>query len=420
MSSVLPMKAEPRKTFELSIDEIAKEGARRLLIQALNLEVDDYIERFKSEVDQDGRRLVVRNGVSRERKISMASGTVAVEAPRINDRRDGEKFFSSILPPYLRKTRKVESLIPVLYLKGLSTNDFQSALGDFLGEGTAGLSPASIVKLKKVWEDEHELWSKRKITKQYVYLWVDGVNVQIRLGEDKKVCLLVVIGVTSEGKKELLAVHPGYRESADSWLVVLRSLIERGMNAPRLAIGDGALGFWKALRICHGFEKVDEQRCWVHKIANVLDKMPKRIQPDAKKHLHEMMKAATYADALKARKSFENLFEAKYPKSVECLTKSWTELTTFFRYPAAHWISLRTTNPIESAFATVKLRTKVTKGAGSRATATAMAFKLLIECQKKWRSVRGSKQDIQNVLSRVEYKDGVMIAQPSSQEVVAS
>ena len=243
MSPVLLMKSEPRKDFELTIDEIAKEGARRLLIQALNLEVEDYIEKFKSEVGDDGRRLVVRNGVSRERAVTMASGTVKVQAPRVNDRREGEKFFSSILPPYLRKSRKVESLLPILYLKGLSTNDFQSTLADFLGEGTSGLSPASIVKLKKIWEEEFDLWSKRKITKQYVYMWVDGVNVQIRLGEDKKVCLLVIIGVTSEGKKELLAVHPGYRESSESWLVVLRSLIERGLTAPKLAIDDGALGF---------------------------------------------------------------------------------------------------------------------------------------------------------------------------------
>ena len=420
MSPVVLMKSEPRKDFELTIDEIAKEGARRLLIEALNLEVEDYIEKFKCEVDEAGRRLVVRNGVSRERAVTMASGTVKVQAPRVNDRRDGEKFLSSILPPYLRKTRKVESLLPILYLKGLSTNDFQSTLTDFLGEGTSGLSPASIVKLKKIWEAEFDLWSKRAITKKYAYMWVDGVNVQIRLGEDKKVCLLVIIGVTAEGKKELLAVHPGYRESSESWLVVLRSLIERGLSAPKLAIGDGALGFWKALRTCEGFKETREQRCWVHVIANVLDKMHKRVQPDAKKQLHEMMKAPTSASALKGRDIFEKTFNDKYPKAVVCLQKSWTELTAFFDFPANHWMSLRTTNPIESSFATVKLRTKITKGAGNRETATAMAFKLLIECQKKWRSIRGSKQDIQNVLSGVVYKDGIMIAQQLDQEAAAS
>ncbi len=419
MTTVLPMRPAPRKDFELSLDEIAREGARRLLVQALNLEVEDYINRHIEEVDEDGRRLVVRNGVGRTRSVTMGSGAVEVQAPRIDDRREGEKFLSSILPPYLRKSPKVESLLPILYLKGLSTGDFKSALAEFLGEGTMGLSPSSIVKLKRIWEDEFELWSRRSINKKYVYMWVDGVNVQIRLGEDKKTCLLVIIGVTEDGEKDLLAVHPGYRESSDSWLVVLRSLIDRGLSAPMLAIGDGALGFWAALRTCEGFEKTEEQRCWVHKIANVLDKMPKRVQPDAKSLLHEMMKAPTEADALKARHSFEKLFGDKYPKATECLVKSWTELTTFFHYPAVHWTSLRTTNPIESSFATVKLRTKVTKGAGNKETAAAMAFKLLQECQKKWRRIRGEKQEIQNLLGGLAYRDGIVIPQLSHHEVAA-
>jgi transposase-like protein len=413
------MKPEPRKDFELSLDEIAREGARRLLVEALNLEVEDYINRHVEEVDESGRRLVVRNGVGRSRNVTMGGGAVDIQAPRVDDRREGEKFLSSILPPYLRKSPKVESLLPILYLKGLSTGDFKSALSEFLGEGTMGLSPSSIVKLKKIWEDEFELWSKRPIMKKYVYMWVDGVNVQVRLGEDKKVCLLVIIGVTEDGEKDLLAVHPGYRESSESWLVVLRSLIDRGLSAPMLAIGDGALGFWAALRTCKGFEKTEEQRCWVHKIANVLDKMPKRVQPDAKKLLHEMMKAPTEADALAARVSFEKLFGDKYPKATVCLVKSWSELTTFFHYPAAHWTSLRTTNPIESSFATVKLRTKVTKGAGSKETAAAMAFKLLQECQKKWRRIRGEKQEIQNLLQGLAYRDGIVIPQPSHHEAAA-
>lgn len=420
MSTVVPMKPDSRKDFELTLDEIAREGARRLLVQALNLEVQEYIGQFSSEVDEEGRRLVVRNGVGRPRNITMGSGAVEVQCPRVDDRRDGEKFLSAILPPYLRKSPKIESLLPILYLKGLSTSDFKSALGVFLGEGTMGLSAATIVKLKKIWEDEFAAWSKRPVTKRYVYMWVDGVNVQIRLGEDKKVCLLVIIGVTEDGEKELIAVHPGYRESAESWATVLRSLIDRGLQAPMLAIGDGALGFWSALRACKGFEKTEEQRCWVHKIANVLDKMPKRVQPDAKALLHEMMKAPTAADALKARSSFENLFADKYPKATECLVKSWTELTTFFHYPAAHWMSLRTTNPIESSFATVKLRTKVTKGAGNKDTAAAMVYKLLIECQKKWRKIRGQKEEIQNLLGGLEYQDGVVVSQSSSREAVAS
>lgn len=248
MLKVVPTKSDSRKDFELSLDEIAREGARRLLVQALNLEVEEYIQENLNEVDESGRRLVVRNGFAKTRRITVGSGSIDLQAPRVDDRRDGEKFLSSILPPYLRKSPKVESLLPILYLKGLSTNDFKSALAEFLGDGTLGLSPASIVKLKKIWETEFNTWSKRPITKKYIYMWVDGVNVQIRLGEDKKTCLLVIIGVTETGDKELLAVHPGYRESQDSWLVVLRSLIDRGMTAPLLAIGDGALGFWAALK----------------------------------------------------------------------------------------------------------------------------------------------------------------------------
>ncbi len=419
MLKVVPSKPDSEKEFQWSLDEIARQGARRLLIEALNLEVEEYINQNSNAVDENGKRLVVRNGLGKSRSVTMGSGAVDVQCPRVNDRREGEKFLSSILPPYLRKSPKVESLIPTLYLKGLSTNNFRSALVEILGEGTMGLSPASIVKLNKIWSEEFEKWSKRLITKKYVYIWADGVNVQIRLGEDKKVCLLVIIGATENGDKELLAVHPGYRESTESWLTVMRSLVDRGMTAPMLAIGDGALGFWSEVRQCKGFEKTKEQRCWVHKIANVLDKLPKRVQPDAKSLLHEMMMASTEKDAIKSRESFEKLFEDKYPKAVECLTKHWSELTTFFSYPAMHWQHIRTTNPIESSFATVKLRTKVTKGAGSKQTAIVMAFKLLDECQKKWRKLRGY-EEIKNLLNGLEYKDGIMIPQKQHQEAAAS
>lgn len=419
MLKVVPMKSEMRQDFELSLDEIAREGARRMLMHALNQEVEEYIQSHKDQVDEQGRRLVVRNGVSKSRTVTIGSGSVKIQAPRVNDRREGERFFSSILPPYLRKSPKVESLLPILYLKGLSTNDFQSALSEFLGEGSIGLSPASIVKLKKVWDAEFELWSKRSITKKYVYLWADGVNVQVRLGEDKKICLLVIIGVTENGEKELLAAHPGYRESTESWSTVLRSLTARGMTAPLLAIGDGALGFWSALRSCQGYENTKEQRCWVHKIANVLDKLPKRLQSDGKSLLHEMMNSPTESDALKARVHFEKLFAEKYPKATDCLVKSWSELMTFYSFPAKHWIHLRTTNPIESSFATVKLRTKVTKGAGSKQTAAVMAFKLLTECQKRWRKVKGH-EEIKNLLKGLEYKDGIMIPDQKHHEVAAS
>jgi len=419
MLKVVPPKGDSRKEFELSLDEIAREGARRLLQHALQLEVEDYIHRHSDELDDKGHRMVVRNGVGRPRTVTVGSGSIEVTSPRVNDRREGKKFLSALLPPYLRKSPKVESLLPVLYLKGLSTNDFKSALEEFLGEGSMGLSPAAIVKLKRIWESEFVTWEKRKITQKYVYIWADGVNVQVRLGEDKKICLLVIIGATENGDKELIAVHPGYRESKESWLTVLRSLIDRGMTAPKLAIGDGALGFWAAIRNCEGFEKAEEQRCWVHKIANVLDKLPKRIQSDAKGLLHDMMKAATEADAKKSKESFEKLFSDKYPKAVECLSKSWTELTTFLHYPAQHWQHIRTTNPIESSFATVKLRTKVTKGAGSKETAVVMAFKLLNECQHKWRKLRGH-EEFKKLLKGVEYKDGLMIPHAQHHEHAAS
>lgn len=419
MVKLLTSKANERKEFELTIDEIAREGARRLLVHCLNLEVEDYINQHTEKIDDKGHRLVVKNGVGRPRTVTMGSGSVEVTAPRVNDKRDGEKFVSRILPPYLRKSPKVESLLPVLYLKGLSTNDFQSALGEFLGEGTLGLSPASIVKLKKIWESEFAEWSKRPITKKYVYLWADGVNVEIRLGEDHKVCLLVIIGVTEEGDKELLAVEGGYRESKDSWSAVLRSLAARGLSAPLLAIGDGALGFWSALRSCDGFETTREQRCWVHKIANVLDKLPKRLQPKAKELLHEMMRAENKAHAEKERDQFEKLFSEKHPKAVECLVKDWSTLTTYFNFPGAHWLHLRTTNPIESSFATVKLRTRVTKGAGSKNTAEVMGFKLLKECELRWRKIN-LPEEIKNLLAGLAYKDGVVVhAAQSHHEAVA-
>jgi putative transposase len=418
MLKLVSPKGVDRKDFELSLDEIAREGARRMLVQALNLEVEDYIAQNKNEIDKNGNRLVVKNGRANPRHITTGSGTIEVAAPRVDDRREGKKFSSFILPPYLRKSPKVESLLPILYLKGLSTNDFKSALAEFLGEGVSGLSPASIVKLKKIWEDEFAVWSKRKITKNYIYIWADGVNVEIRLGEDDRLCLLVIIGVTEEGKKELIAVESGYRESTESWSHVLRSLTARGMTAPLLACGDGALGFWSALRSCEGFQATREQRCWVHKIANVLDKLPKRLQPKAKELLHEMMRAEKKSDAEKDRDQFAKLYQEKYPKAVECLLKHWTQLTTYFDFPASHWIHLRTTNPIESSFATVKLRTRVTKGAGSKKAAEVMAFKLLLECEKKWRIINGVKE-IKNLIEGLAYKDGIMIPNKNHQEAAA-
>jgi transposase-like protein len=401
------------------LDEIARLGARRMLVEALEVEVDEYIARHKAAVDEAGRRLVVRNGRGKPRSVTLGAGTVELPAPRVDDRRPGEKFTSMLLPPYMRKSPKVESLLPLLYLKGLSTNAFQGALKEFLGEGTMGLSPASIVKLKKSWEDEFAIWEKRAITKRYAYCFADGVNVAVRLGEDKKLCLLVLIAVTEDGEKELLAVHPGYRESKDSWSFVLNSLIARGLKPPLVCVGDGALGFWAALRAAPGFEKCEEQRCWVHKIANVLDKLPKRLQGDAKELLHEMMRSESLASCEKIRDEFAKLYQDKYPKAVHCLKKDWAELTTFFHYPAAHWIHLRTTNPIESSFAAVKLRTYSTRGAGSATTAATMAFKLLCECEKRWRKIN-VPEELKNLFAGIVYKDGVVVPTLSTHQEAAA
>ena len=393
----------------LSLDEIAREGARRMLVEALQVEVTDYIEKHKNLRDEDGHRLVVRHGKAQARKVTLGSGTIEVEAPRVKDQRPGERFSSQLLPAYMRKSPKVENLLPVLYLKGLSTSDFRTALMDFLGEGVTGLSPSSIVTLKKVWEKDFLLWKKQKITNRYVYLFADGVHVSVRLGEDKKLCLLVLIGVAENGEKHLLAVEPGYRESKDSWSAVLRDLRERGLQAPELAVGDGALGFWGAVRETAGFEKTREQRCWLHKMGNILNDLPKRIQPRAKVMLREMMYAETLSDATHGKKKFLDTFHEKYPKAAKCLEKDWTELTAFFTLPAVHWTHLRTTNAIESTFATVRLRTNVTRGAGSPLAASTMAFKLLQDAEKTWNRIRGY-DEIGNVLNGVAYVNGVMVA----------
>jgi transposase-like protein len=403
-----------RQELVMTLDEIAQEGARRMLVEALNLEVSEYVKRHAEHRDDHGHALVVKNGKAQPRKLTIGSGTFEVQSPRVNDRRAGEKFISKILPPYMRKSPKVENLLPLLYLKGLSTSDFQSALKEFLGEGVTGLSASSIVTLKKSWEKDFETWKARQITDQYVYVWADGIHVSVRLGEDKKLCLLVIIGAAASGEKHLLAVSAGYRESKDSWKSVLTDLRDRGFTAPLLAIGDGALGFWAALRDTGGFEKTGEQRCWVHKIVNVLDKLPKRIQPRAKGLLHEMMRSETKADAEKVRDKFIHEFHSKYPKAVACITDHWTELTEYYRFPAMHWQHIRTTNAIESTFATVRLRTNVTKGAGSPKAAETMAFKLLEDAQKTWRKIRGY-EEIENILAGVEYKNGTMVADINNQ-----
>jgi putative transposase len=418
---ILPL-SESSEEITLTLDDLAREGARRMIAAALRAEADEYLARFAEEIDQDGHRLVVGNGRARERKVTVGSGTVPIRAPRVNDKRvdeetgERQRFSSKILPAYARRSPKVTEVLPILYLRGLSTGDFRPALEDLLGEDASGLSPSTISRLCKEWEAHHDRFRKRHLGfSRYAYLFVDGVHVSVRLGEDDRLCLLVVIGVREDGEKELLAVEDGYRESTESWAGVLRDLKRRGLTCPKLVVGDGALGAWAALRDV--FPKAGEQRCWVHKTANVLDCLPKRLQPRAKTILHEIVEAPTRTDARKALEVFREEYGAKYPKALAKLDKDWKPLTAFYDFPAEHWRHLRTTNPIESSFATVKLRTRVTKGAGSKAAALAMAYKLLITAQERWRRFNGHEL-IADVLNGATFKDGVKVTddEPTTQD----
>ncbi len=420
MIELLPnLPTDENDLINFSLDELAKLGAKKILKQALSMEVEQYIEENKSLKDSNAHRTVVRNGKGKKRTITTGSGAIEVEAPRVNDKRPGINFSSKILPRYLRKSANIESVVPILYLKGLSGNAFKEALETLLGQdGVKGLSASSICKLKKVWAEEMTKWNKEQIEDEFVYLWCDGVNVSVRLGEDKKICLLVVIGVNQNGEKKLLAVRSGYKESELGWKEVFSSLINRGMNAPHLVIGDGALGLWAAIKDMEHFKNTKEQRCWFHKTLNVLDKLPKRVHSQAKDLLNEIKNAPDISSAGSALKIFKEVFNAKYPKSYECIDKDWNKLTSFYNFPALHWRSIRTSNPIESAFATVKLRTKVTRGAGSSKAAEVMAFKLLIESEKRWQPLRGRK-DISNLLQGALYIDGELDVNSLGQQVVA-
>jgi putative transposase len=409
MQDVRRLPVEGNEAVAVTLDELAREGARRMIAAALEVEVEQYVSSFASEIGEDGKRLVVRNGRAKERGLTVGSGTMRLRAPRVNDKRvdeagERQKFSSRILPAYARRSPKVTDVLPVLYLRGLSTGDFAPALRDLLGEDASGLSSSSIQRLTEQWQADHAAFRARSLRfHQYAYLFVDGVHMTIRLGEDDRLCLLVVIGVREDGAKELLAVEDGYRESTDSWAAVLRDLKDRGLNVPKLVTGDGALGAWAALRDV--FPTAREQRCWVHKTANVLDAMPKRLQPRAKSLLHEMAEAPTEADARAARERFRSEFDAKYPKATAKLDRDWDALTAFYAFPAEHWRHLRTTNPIESSFATIRLRTKVTKGAGSKKAALAMAYKLLDAAQARWRRFNGHEL-IADVLDGAVFKDG--------------
>lgn len=392
----------------IALEDVIREGAQRMLQAAVEMEVSEHIQRCARLTDERGHRFVVRNGWKPERAIQTGIGPVMVRQPRVKDRREEEAFSSRILPPYMRRVPSVDALIPALYLHGVSTGDFGDALAAILGPQASGLSATNIVRLKEGWKQDFEQWQKRDLSgKQYVYVWADGIYFNVRL-EDDRTCILVLIGATADGDKELLAVQDGYRESKASWKDVLRDLKKRGLKfAPHLATGDGALGFWSAME--EEWPTTRAQRCWVHKTANILDKMPKGVQGRAKNAIHQMYMAETRKAALDAYEIFMDTYQAKYAKACECLRDDKEALFAFYDFPAEHWVHLRTTNPIESTFATVRHRTRRTKGCGSRLATLTMVFKLAFEAQKHWRKL--NRHDlILNLLHGDIFVDGIMKA----------
>ena len=397
------VKEESKSVLEM----IIREGACRMLQAAIENEIAEYIERFKDESDLRDRRLVVRNGSLPEREIVTGIGLLRVKQPRIYDKREGKAFTSNILPRYMRRVPSIDALVPVLYLKGISTGDFSKALESILGKNASGLSATNIVRLKKLWEQDYQDWTGRDLShKRYIYFWADGIYFNVRLedAENKKQCILVIMGTLENGKKELVSVLDGYRESKQSWQEMMRDLKQRGLKeGPRLAVGDGGLGFWAAL--AEEFPETIEQRCWVHKTANVLDKMPKSIQPRAKVHICEMYMAPTRDEAFRAYDHFVSQYHAKYERACECLKKDKESLFAFYDFPAEHWRHIRSTNPVESTFATVRLRTKRTKGCGSRLATLTMVFKLALEAEKTWQRIRGHHL-IGKVIEGIKFVNG--------------
>lgn len=417
MENILQWNLEKSTTTSADFFEnLVRESARKMLAAVLESEVEDFIQKHQHKLDADGHRTVVRNGYMPEREIQATCGNIKVRQPRIDDRvlPDSERFTSSILPKFMRKTPTLENVIPTLYLKGISTNKFQDALTAIFGEGAKGFSPATITRLKEVWQKEYNEWAHRRLEgKEYVYVWTDGVYCNARL-DDQKLCLLVIIGVTVDGKKELVAVHQGVRESEESWLEVLRDLKFRGLTtAPKLAICDGALGFQNAVDKVWGQMKI--QRCWFHKMGNVLDiqrkqvriAVPDCVQSAAKKKLQDIFLADTKQHAQDAFQHFIDTYELKYPKATECLAKDYDDLFRFYDYPAEHWVHIRTSNPIESMFATVRLRHRSTKGNGSSDATLTMVFKLCKEAEKNWRRLKGFEK-LQLVKEDKTFVDGIL------------
>ncbi|MFE2963838.1 IS256 family transposase [Streptomyces sp. NPDC059340] len=393
------------------IDEIVREGARRMLAAALEAEVNQYIAELATETDVAGRRLAVRNGHHRPRTVVTAVGPVEVTAPRVNDRRvddatgERKRFSSKILPPWCRKSPKISEVLPLLYLHGLSSGDFVPALEQFLGSA-AGLSPATVTRLTKQWSDDHAAFQARDLSdRDFVHVWADGVHPEVRLGQAHS-CVLVLLGVRIDGTKELIALAEGLHESTKSWADLLRDCRRRGMRDPELVVGDGAMGLWKAL--AEVFPAARHQRCWFHKARNVTNSLPKSAQPGATKAMQEIYNAESRSHAEKAIDAFAKTYGAKWPKAVAKITDDREELLAFYEFPAEHWIHLRTTNPIESTFSTVKLRTKVTRGAGSPAAALAMVFKLVESAQSRWRAITGAHL-VALVRSDARFENGALV-----------
>lgn len=399
---------KPEEPFQDALTEVLRQGARKMLAVALEAEVETFLQQHQHLVNEQGHREVVRNGYMPERQIQTGLGAMDVKAPRVKDKRKGGekvRFNSQILPPYLRRTKSLDELIPWLYLKGLSTGDFPEALSALLGKDAPGLSASTVCRLKESWQADLDAWQKRSLAdKEYVYFWVDGVHFGARM-EDEKQCILVILGATADGRKELVGMSDGYRESEQSWYELLVDLKKRGLKtSPKLAVGDGALGFWKALPKVFG--KTRRQRCTVHKTVNVLDKLPKSAQKKAKSHLQEIWMSETKEDAEKAFGYFIEAYGPKYPKAAECLAKDREDLLAFYDFPAEHWIHIRTTNPIESIFATVRLRTTKTRGCLARDTMLTMVYKLTCSAQKRWRRLNVPEL-LADVITGVNFINGV-------------
>jgi putative transposase len=413
---------DARAELHVGLDEIVREGARRMLAVALEAEVDAYVAAFADDVDDRGRRLVTRNGHAEPRTVTTVAGGIEIEAPRVNDRRvdeatgERQRFASVIVAPWCRKSPKVTEVLPLLYLHGMSSADFAPALEEFFGSA-AGLSASVITRLTKQWQADQRAFAERSLAERdYVYVWADGIHFNVRL-EEARLCALVIVGVRTDATKELVAISDGHRESTESWADLLRDLKRRGMGAPTVAVGDGALGFWAALRTV--WPETTEQRCWVHKVANCMNALPKSAQPTARRMLAEIRDAEDRQHAVTAIDAFANEFAVKWPKAVAKIVNDVEPLLAFYDFPAEHWIHLKTTNPIESTFATVRLRTKVTKGPGSRAAGLAMAFKLIETAESRWRSVNAPHL-VALVRAGAKFDKGVMIERPTTQDQEAA